>query len=92
MSNKDLDDEDNPLKNNDVKALEDNNATGEKDVYIKKTNGLTRFSQIRTAAFFGALFLCLTAVFAFSFIIPCPVRPFSRRTWSVQYDNSGKLI
>ncbi|XP_018422287.1 PREDICTED: protein FAM234A isoform X1 [Nanorana parkeri] len=88
MYNKDLDAEDSPLKNNDVKSLENNNASEEKDVHIKKKSKVTRLSRIRTAAFFGSLFLCLTAVFAFSFIIPCPVRPFSRRTWSVQYDNA----
>ncbi|XP_072274986.1 protein FAM234A isoform X2 [Pyxicephalus adspersus] len=88
MYNKDLDAENNPLKNNDLKALENNDASGEKDVHVKKKSGLTGFSQIRTAAFFVAIFLCLAVVFAFSFIIPCPVRPFSRRTWSVQYDNA----
>ncbi|KAM5152218.1 protein FAM234A [Mantella aurantiaca] len=92
MYNKDLDAEDNPLKNDDVKVLENNDASGEKDVHIKKKSKLTRFSRVRTAAFFGALFLCLTVVFAFSFIIPCPVRPFSRRTWSVQYDNAVGYI
>ncbi|KAM3917054.1 protein FAM234A [Leptodactylus fuscus] len=89
MNNKDTDGEDRPLKNNDGKALENNNdASGEKDVCIKKKSGLSRLSKIRTAAFFGALFLCLTVVFAFSFIIPCPVRPFSERTWNVQFNNS----
>ncbi|XP_077304907.1 protein FAM234A [Lithobates pipiens] len=88
MYNKDLDAEDNPLKNNDAKSLENNDASGENDLHIKKKSKMIRFSRLRTAAFFGALFLCLTVVFAFSFIIPCPVRPFSRRTWSVQYENA----
>ncbi|PWA21876.1 hypothetical protein CCH79_00015650, partial [Gambusia affinis] len=37
--------------------------------------GFSRMSHWRTAAFFLSLFLCLTVVFAFSFIIPCPERP-----------------
>nr|XP_056722219.1 protein FAM234A [Euleptes europaea] len=41
-----------------------------------------RLSRWRTAAFFVSLFLCLAAVFAFSFVIPCPVRPVSQRAWS----------
>ncbi|XP_069839740.1 protein FAM234A [Dendropsophus ebraccatus] len=89
MDKKDTEEEDHPLKNNDGKAVENNNdMSGEKDVCIKKPNRLSRLSKIRTAMFFGSLFLCLTAVFAFSFIIPCPVRPFSERTWSIQYNNS----
>ncbi|KAG8558524.1 hypothetical protein GDO81_017036 [Engystomops pustulosus] len=89
MNNKDTDEEDQPLKNNEGKALENNNDTGaDKDVCIKKASRLSRLSKLRTAMFFGALFLCLTAVFAFSFIIPCPVRPLSQRTWSVHYNNS----
>ncbi|XP_077173298.1 protein FAM234A isoform X2 [Paroedura picta] len=36
----------------------------------------------RTGAFFLSLFLCLSVVFAFSFVIPCPVRPVSQRAWS----------
>ncbi|XP_056392937.1 protein FAM234A [Hyla sarda] len=89
MNDKDTEGEDHPLKNSEGKAVENNNDTGgEKDVCIKKQNRLSRLSKIRTAAFFGALFLCLAAVFAFSFIIPCPVRPFSQRTWSLQYNNS----
>ncbi|XP_063790277.1 protein FAM234A isoform X3 [Pseudophryne corroboree] len=88
MNNKDIDEEDHPLKTSDVKALENNDKSGEKDLCIKKQSGLSRLSRVRTAAFFGALFLCLTAVFAFSFIIPCPVRPFSQRTWSIQYDSA----
>ncbi|XP_066545310.1 protein FAM234A [Amia ocellicauda] len=54
--------------------------------------GFSSLSRWRTAAFFLSLFLCLTIVFAFSFIIPCPVRPVSLRTWEktvpsfAQYD------
>ncbi|XP_068100925.1 protein FAM234A [Hyperolius riggenbachi] len=88
MDNKDMDTEGHPLKNTDVIVQENNDTSGEKEVHVTKPNGISRMSRIRTAAFFAALFLCLTAVFAFSFIIPCPVRPFSQRTWSVHYDNA----
>ncbi|XP_075035991.1 protein FAM234A isoform X2 [Mixophyes fleayi] len=88
MNTKDIDEEDHPLKSSDVNAVENNDKSGEKNVCIKKQSGLSRLSRVRTAFFFGALFLCLTVVFAFSFIIPCPVRPFSQRTWSIQYDNA----
>ncbi|XP_064178303.1 protein FAM234A [Anguilla rostrata] len=44
--------------------------------------GLSRLSNWRTASFFLSLFLCLIVVFAFSFIIPCPVRPVYLRTWN----------
>ncbi|KAM9305552.1 protein FAM234A [Gastrophryne carolinensis] len=85
---KDIDAEANqPLKNSDSKAPE-NNENGGKEVNVKKKSGLSRLSRIRTAAFFGALFLCLAVVFAFTFIIPCPVRPISERTWRSQYDNA----
>ncbi|KAG9477153.1 hypothetical protein GDO78_002516 [Eleutherodactylus coqui] len=93
MSNKDVNGEDNPLNNNEGRAAENNNdASGEKDVCIKKHSGLSRLSKIRTAAFFISLFLCLTVVFAFSFIIPCPERPISEKTWSVQHNNSGHTL
>ncbi|KAJ8364244.1 hypothetical protein SKAU_G00130750 [Synaphobranchus kaupii] len=44
--------------------------------------GLSRMSNWRTAGFFLSLFLCLTVVFAFSFIIPCPVRPVYLHAWN----------
>ncbi|MGH0118798.1 UNVERIFIED_CONTAM: hypothetical protein FKN15_062260 [Acipenser sinensis] len=50
---------------------------------------LSHLSSWRTAAFFVSLFLCLTIVFAFSFIIPCPVRPVSQRTWINTYRDSS---
>ncbi|CAJ0926773.1 unnamed protein product, partial [Ranitomeya imitator] len=88
MDNRETEGEDHPLKNNEGKTIENNDASGEKDACIKKQSGLSRLSKIRTASFFGALFLCLAVVFAFSFIIPCPVRPISQRTWSIQYDKA----
>ncbi|XP_058891527.1 protein FAM234A-like [Acipenser ruthenus] len=50
---------------------------------------LFHLSSWRTVAFFASLFLCLTIVFAFSFIIPCPVRPVSQRTWINTYRDSS---
>ncbi|XP_067100278.1 protein FAM234A [Osmerus mordax] len=44
--------------------------------------GFTKLSHWRTAAFFFSLFLCLTIVFAFSFIMPCPVRPQYLSAWN----------
>ncbi|KAG7264989.1 hypothetical protein CRUP_017149, partial [Coryphaenoides rupestris] len=41
-----------------------------------------KLSHWRTAIFFFSLFLCLTIVFAFSFVIPCPVRPQYLATWN----------
>ncbi|KAH0632101.1 hypothetical protein JD844_020164 [Phrynosoma platyrhinos] len=52
--------------------------------------GRRRRSRWRTAAFFLSLFLCLAAVFAFSFAVPCPVRPRSERAWSRAYDRAGE--
>lgn len=49
-----------------------------------------RLSQWRTAAFFLSLYLCLGLAFAFSFVIPCPVRPASRTAWSRAYDDAGE--
>lgn len=44
--------------------------------------GLNKLSGWRTAAFLLSLFICLTVVFAFSFILPCPVRPQYQHTWN----------
>ncbi|CAH2306837.1 FAM234A isoform X1 [Pelobates cultripes] len=86
MENNETDTEVRPLKTNDEKVLENNDTTGDTNDSNKKPSWLSR---CRTAAFFASLFLCLTAVFAFSFIIPCPVRPYSQRTWSVQYSRAS---
>uniref|UniRef100_A0A8C2A4Z7 Family with sequence similarity 234 member A n=1 Tax=Cyprinus carpio TaxID=7962 RepID=A0A8C2A4Z7_CYPCA len=44
--------------------------------------GLPHLTGWRTAAFLLSLFLCLVVVFAFSFILPCPVRPQYFSTWN----------
>ncbi|XP_077407067.1 protein FAM234A [Vanacampus margaritifer] len=48
----------------------------------KEMLGLSKLTHWRTAVFFLSLFLCLTVVFAFSFIIPCPVRPQYLSSWN----------
>ncbi|XP_013925777.1 PREDICTED: protein ITFG3 [Thamnophis sirtalis] len=48
-----------------------------------------RLSKWRAAAFFLSVYLCLGVAFAFSFVIPCPVRPVSRTTWSRAYDDAA---
>ncbi|XP_076008354.1 protein FAM234A [Genypterus blacodes] len=48
-----------------------------------------KLSHWRTAVFFFSLFLCLTIVFAFSFVIPCPVRPQYLVTWNRTFYHAG---
>ncbi|NXQ34426.1 F234A protein, partial [Alaudala cheleensis] len=86
MDNKDSEAEIHPLKTEDVKAQENHEHFVERRII--KSSGLSRLSRWRTAAFFISLFLCLIIVFAFSFIIPCPERPVSERTWFQYYDNA----
>uniref|UniRef100_A0A3P9J350 Family with sequence similarity 234 member A n=1 Tax=Oryzias latipes TaxID=8090 RepID=A0A3P9J350_ORYLA len=43
----------------------------------------------RTAIFFLSLFLCLTIVFAFSFILPCPVRAQYLKTWNRTFSDAA---
>uniref|UniRef100_A0A8C9F5I6 Family with sequence similarity 234 member A n=1 Tax=Pavo cristatus TaxID=9049 RepID=A0A8C9F5I6_PAVCR len=88
MDNKDSEAEIHPLKTEDVKAQENHENSVERRIIIKQSQ-LSRLSRWRTAAFFVSLFLCLIIVFAFSFIIPCPERPVSERTWLRNYDSAG---
>lgn len=88
MDNKDSEAEIHPLKTEDVKAQENHENFVERRII--KSSGLSRLSRWRTAAFFISLFLCLIIVFAFSFIIPCPERPVSERTWFQYYNNAGE--
>lgn len=55
----------------------------------KEVIGFAKLTHWRTAVFFFSLFLCLTIVFAFSFIIPCPVRPQYLPSWNRAYNNSA---
>ncbi|XP_036248441.1 protein FAM234A [Molothrus ater] len=86
MDNKDSEAEIHPLKTEDVKAQENHEHYVERRII--KSSGLSRLSRWRTAAFFISLFLCLIIVFAFSFIIPCPERPVSERTWFQYYNKT----
>ncbi|NWH63887.1 F234A protein, partial [Geococcyx californianus] len=88
MDNKDSEAEIHPLKTEDVKAQENHENFVERRIINKQSSRLSRLSRWRTAAFFISLFLCLIIVFAFSFIIPCPERPVSERTWFRNYDNA----
>ncbi|XP_054609548.1 protein FAM234A [Dunckerocampus dactyliophorus] len=54
----------------------------------KEVLGLSKLTQWRTAVFFLSLFLCLTVVFAFSFIIPCPVRPQYLASWNRTFSDA----
>ncbi|XP_023654348.2 protein FAM234A isoform X1 [Paramormyrops kingsleyae] len=73
-----------PLKERVAKA-----PRGKSQASGTKARRLARLSRCRTAVFFISLFLCLTVVFAFSFIIPCPVRPVYLRTWNHTYLESA---
>lgn len=55
----------------------------------KEVLGFAKLTHWRTAAFFLSLFVCLTIVFAFSFIIPCPVRPQYLLSWNRTFSEAG---
>ncbi len=52
--------------------------------------GFSHLTGWRTAAFLLSLFLCLVVVFAFSFILPCPVRPQYLSTWNRTLPDAGE--
>ncbi|XP_035527502.1 protein FAM234A [Morone saxatilis] len=54
-----------------------------------KALGFAKLTHWRTAVFFLSLFLCLTIVFAFSFIIPCPVRPQYLVSWNRTFSEAA---
>lgn len=56
---------------------------------FKDVLGFAKLTHWRTAVFFLSLFLCLTIVFAFSFIIPCPVRPQYLISWNRTFLDAG---
>ncbi|XP_067911784.1 protein FAM234A [Heterodontus francisci] len=87
--NKDLEAEIHPLKNDEVRNRDANEVSNRhKETKIKPLRKFGQLSRCRTAAFFLVLFLSLIVVFAFSFIIPCPVRPVSQRTWTRTFENA----
>ncbi|XP_061613290.1 protein FAM234A [Phyllopteryx taeniolatus] len=77
-----------PTEGEPLKSGEDGGETGpappatELKRGCKEVLGLSKLTHWRTAVFFLSLFLCLTVVFAFSFIIPCPVRPQYIASWN----------
>ncbi|XP_034415036.1 protein FAM234A [Cyclopterus lumpus] len=64
-------------------------ATELKKKGCKGVLGVSKLTHWRTAVFFFSLFLCLTIVFAFSFIIPCPVRPQYLVTWNRTFSEAA---
>lgn len=64
-------------------------ATELKKKSCKEVLGFSKLTHWRTAVFFLSLFLCLTIVFAFSFIIPCPVRPQYLISWNRTFSEAG---
>lgn len=76
-----------------LKRAEDENempsSTQLKKKSCKEVLGFAKLTHWRTAVFFLSLFLCLTIVFAFSFIIPCPVRPQYLISWNRTFPEAG---
>lgn len=64
-------------------------ATELKKKSCKDVLGFAKLTHWRTAAFFLFLFICLTVVFAFSFIIHCPVRPQYLASWNRTFPEAG---
>ncbi|XP_051274609.1 protein FAM234A [Dicentrarchus labrax] len=64
-------------------------ATELKKKSCKEVLGFSKLTHWRTAVFFLSLFLCLTIVFAFSFIIPCPVRPQYLISWNRTFSEAA---
>lgn len=64
-------------------------STALKKKSCKEVLGFAKLTHWRTAVFFLSLFLCLTIVFAFSFIIPCPVRPQYLISWNRTFPEAG---
>lgn len=78
--------ESDPLKREDVTAP---SATELKKKKSKEGLGCSSLSHWRTAVFFLSLFISLIIVFAFSFIIPCPVRAQYLITWNRTFTKAG---
>ncbi|KAI4901755.1 hypothetical protein NFI96_020444 [Prochilodus magdalenae] len=72
-----------PLKGDQVDGVCEARSTGCGNLRVNKLSGW------RTAAFLLSLFLCLIVVFAFSFILPCPLRPQYRHTWNHTLPNAA---
>ncbi|XP_071318388.1 protein FAM234A [Trachinotus anak] len=77
-----------------LKSGEDGTETGTSATELKKKSckevlGFAKLTHWRTAVFFLSLFLCLIVVFAFSFIIPCPVRPQYLISWNRTFSEAA---
>ncbi|XP_037546723.1 protein FAM234A [Nematolebias whitei] len=83
--------ESDPLKREEdgTKTVTAPPATDIKNRKWKEGLGCSRMSHWRTAVFFLSLFLCLTIVFAFSFILPCPVRPQYLIIWNRTFSDAA---
>ncbi|KAM4820117.1 protein FAM234A isoform 1-T2 [Thomomys bottae] len=79
--NKDLEAEIHPLKNEGRKSQELKN-----EDHLRSKPPHSRLSRCRAVAFFLSLFVGLFVVFVVSFLIPCPDRPASLRTWRIDYN------
>ncbi|XP_072311668.1 protein FAM234A [Eucyclogobius newberryi] len=90
MENSDHPTEGDPLKREDgAKAGMPASTSTEKLKKSCKDFGFAKLTHWRTAVFFFSLFLCLTVVFAFSFIIPCPVRPQYLISWNRTFNDTA---
>ncbi|KAM4524153.1 protein FAM234A isoform 1-T2 [Odontesthes bonariensis] len=80
-----------PLKSGDegVETLTAPSATELKKKSCNEGLGFAKLTHWRTAVFFLSVFLCLIVVFAFSFIIPCPVRPQYLVTWNKTFSEAA---
>lgn len=79
-----------PLKGEDgTEAVTAPTQTELKKKSFKEVLGFAKLSHWRTAVFFFSLFLCLTIVFAFSFILPCPVRPQYLSSWNRTFSQAA---
>lgn len=87
MENSDHATEEDPLKREDGVEAGRIASTPEPKKGCKDL-GFSKLTHWRTAVFFFSLFLCLTVVFAFSFIIPCPVRPQYLISWSRTFNET----
>ncbi|XP_006873889.1 PREDICTED: protein ITFG3 [Chrysochloris asiatica] len=88
VDNKDLEAEIHPLKNDDRQSQENLQSRSDKEDPCKSPPPRSRLSRCRTVAFFVSLFICLLVVFVVSFIVPCPDRPASQRTWRIDYNTA----
>ncbi|XP_033841199.1 protein FAM234A [Periophthalmus magnuspinnatus] len=88
MENSDHPAEGDPLKREDGVEAGPPASTTELKKGCKEL-GFAKLTHWRTAVFFFSLFLCLTVVFAFSFIIPCPVRPQYLIAWNRTFNETA---